>query len=71
MITDDQIHEVKGHKGVGKHQSKSTQLPAGQKDKVAKRKAEKQADYHSDDDADNDDDDDDEDGLITFLHFSV
>jgi hypothetical protein len=72
FMTYKQVHEVKGHKGVGKHQRKSTQLPAGQKDKVTKRKAEKQADYRSDDDADNDDDDDyDEDGLITFLHFAV
>ena len=60
-------HTAKGDKGVGKQQRKSAQLPAGQKGKVAKRKAEKPADYHSDDD----DDDDDEDGLITSLYLSV
>ena len=64
FLKDKQVHKVKGHKGVGKHQRKSTQLPAGQKDKVTKRKAEKQADYCSDDD-------DADDGLVTFLHLSV
>ena len=66
-------HTAKGDKGVGKQQRKSAQLPAGQKGKVAKRKAEKPADYHSDDDRDDDDADDDDgadddDSLISFCY---